>query len=472
MKIKLFLYILLFIPLTNAQYKTTKLSSQIDTILKDTLFNKTIAAVEVYNLSTQKILYKKNNTYLLRPASNLKLFTTAAGLLFLGQDYKFNTKAYYTGQILNNTLYGDVYIKGGFDPFFKVEDLDSLLIGLKNLRVKKITGSIFADVSSKDSLFWGKGWMWDDDPDPSAPYLSPLNINGNLVKVITSPQKINYNSKVTFYPGSKYYSTEANVISIKGDSTKIKISRDWINRKNKIYVNGFQAYKDDVDTSEVNIFRPELFFINLLKEKLDNVDIIISGKLDTLSIPGNAIKFSTINRGLDSVIIKTNKESNNLGAEMILYALAEKFYGFPATAENGVKVIDSLITLIGHNPEYYRIVDGSGVSHYNLITADLIIDLLKYMYNKKSNLFNLYYNSLPIAGVDGTLEDRMLTSQAYKNVHAKTGTLSGVSNISGYVTAANGDKLAFTVLMQNYVGKSKPVRDIQDSLCTILSLYK
>ena len=121
MKIKLFLYILLFIPLTNAQYKTTKLSSQIDTILKDTLFNKTIAAVEVYNLSTQTILYKKNNTYLLRPASNLKLFTTAAGLLFLGQDYKFNTKAYYTGQILNNTLYGDVYIKGGFDPFFKLK---------------------------------------------------------------------------------------------------------------------------------------------------------------------------------------------------------------------------------------------------------------------------------------------------------------------------------------------------------------
>ncbi|HED36870.1 MAG TPA: D-alanyl-D-alanine carboxypeptidase/D-alanyl-D-alanine-endopeptidase, partial [Ignavibacteria bacterium] len=342
----------------------------------------------------------------------------------------------------------------------------------KNLKVKRITGNIFADVSLMDSLFWGKGWMWDDDPSTSAPYLSSLNINKNSVQVITAPQKINKQSKVTFYPESKYYSTEANVISIKGDSTKIKVSRDWINRKNKILVNGFQFYKDDVDTSEVNIFRPELFFITLLKEQLNKVDIKFTGKLDTLTIPDNAIKFLTIKRGLDSVIIKTNKESNNLGAEMILYALAEKFYGFPATAENGVKVIDSLITLIGHDPGNYRIVDGSGVSHYNLITADLIIDLLKHMYNRKDNLFSLYYNSLPVAGVDGTLKDRMITSQAYNNVHAKTGTLSGVSNISGYVTAANGDKLAFSILMQNYVGKSKPARDLQDSLCTILSLYK
>ena len=472
MKIKLFIYVLLFISLTNAQHKTTKLSIQIDTILKDTLFNRAIAAVKVYDLSTQTILYKKNNTYLLHPASNLKLFTTAAGLLFLGQKYKFSTKAYYTGQIINNTLYGDIYIKGGFDPYFKVDDLDSLLIELKNLKVKRITGSIFADVSSMDSLFWGKGWMWDDDPSSSAPYLSSLNINENSVQVFTVPQKIKEQSKVTFYPESKYYSTITDVISIKGDSTKIKVSRDWINRKNKILVNGFQSYKDDVDTSEVNIFRPELFFIDLFKEKLDKLDIKYSGNLDTLSTPNNAVIFSKVNRGLDSVIIKTNKESNNLGAEMILYALAEKFYGFPATAENGVKVIDRLITLIGHNPEYYRIVDGSGVSHYNLITADLIIDLLKYMHNKESNLFNLYYNSLPIAGADGTLEDRMLTSQAYKNVHAKTGTLSGVSNLSGYVTAANGDKLAFTILMQNYVGKSKHARDIQDSICTILSLYK
>jgi len=465
------LFLSLIVPVSS-QTKNSEFKNRIESLLSTNFFNSTLAAVKIYNLSTSEILYEKNNKYLLRPASNLKLFTTAAGLIFLGKDFQFKTKAYYTGKILNGTLYGDVYIKGGFDPFFNVDDLDSLISGLKKLQVKKITGNIFADVSSMDSLFWGKGWMWDDDPDPSAPYLTSLNINRNSVKVITEPRKVNHQSIVAFYPESKYYSTEADVISIKGDSSKIKVSRDWINRKNKIFVNGFQFYKDEIDTSEVNIFRPEFFFITLLKEKLNNMDIKISGKLDTLSTPESAVEFSIVERGLDSVIIKTNKESNNLGAEMILYALAEKFNGFPAAAENGVKLIDSLITMIGNNPEHYRIVDGSGVSHYNLISADLIIDLLKYMYFDRKGLFDLYFNSLPTAGVDGTLDGRMVTGPAYNNVHAKTGTLSGVSNISGYVRAINGDTLAFSILMQNFVGKSKPARDIQDSLCTIFSLFK
>jgi len=474
-KIKKIFFFLIFLSLLfslSAQTKTNDFKNKIDSLLSSKFFSHTLAAVKIYNLSTSEILYQKNNLLLLRPASNLKLFTTAAALIFLGEDFKFNTKAFYTGQILNKKLYGELYIKGGFDPFFKVEDLDKIINNIKKLDINEITGNIYADVSSMDSLFWGKGWMWDDDPDPSAPYLISLNINENVVDVITEPQKIGSQSKVTFYPASNFYTSEANVSTIKGDSTKIKVNRDWVNRRNNISVSGYQYFNDKIDTSKVNIFHPELFFINLFKEKLSQYKIGFTGKLDTLSKPESAVLFSTIKRDLDSVIIKTNKESNNLGAEMLLYSLAQKYYGNPATAENGVKLIDSLITLIGDIPENYRIVDGSGVSHYNLISADLIIDLLKYIYTNKKDIFNLYYNSLPVAGVNGTLDKRMTVGNAFKNVHAKTGTLSGVSNISGYVNSVKGDTLAFTILMQNYVGKSKPARTIQDSLCTILSLYK
>ena len=474
-KVKKIFFLLFFLSLIipiSGQTKNSEFKNQIDSLLSTDFFNSTLVAVNIYDLSTYEILYEKNSKLLLRPASNLKLFTTAAGLIFLGEDYKFKTTGFYTGKILNNTLYGDIYLKGGFDPFFRVDDLDLLITGLKELKVKRITGNIFADVSSMDSLFWGKGWMWDDDPDPSAPYLSPLNINENSIKVITEPQKINHQSHVTFYPESNYYTSNVEVKTIRGDSTKIKVTRDWVNRKNKILVSGYQFYKNEIDTSEVNVFHPEYFFFNLFKEKLWKNAIVFSGNLDTLTTPESAVEFSTVKRGLDSVIIKTNKESNNLGADMILYALAQKYYDNPATAENGVKLIDSLIALIGDNPKNYRIVDGSGVSHYNLISADLIIDLLKYMYINQKDIFNLYFNSLPVAGIDGTLDKRMVEGPAYKNVHAKTGTLSGVSNISGYLTAANDDTLAFSILMQNYVGKSKPAREIQDSLCTILSLYK
>ena len=122
-----------------------------------------------------------------------------------------------------------------------------------------------------------------------------------------------------------------------------------------------------------------------------------------------------------TVLTNVNKNSNNLSAEMVLYALAENNYGRPATAENGIKVIDELISLIGHDPDEYRIVDGSGASHYNLISAELIIDFLKYIYTNEQEVYHRLWETLPIAGIDGTLAKRMTNSSAFNNVRAKTG---------------------------------------------------
>ena len=157
---------------------------------------------------------------------------------------------------------------------------------------------------------------------------------------------------------------------------------------------------------------------------------------------------------------------------MTLYALAEKYYGKPATAINGIKMIDSLITLAGFDPSDYRIVDGSGVSHYNLISAELILGVLKYLYYEKPQLFKLFYDSLPIAGSDGTLENRMTDTPAQNNLRAKTGTISGVSCLSGYIKARNGHNIAFSVMVQNYVTKAKVARVFIDEICDLLARYK
>lgn len=470
-KIILFFSVISILSISPAQTKYINFTNKIDLLLSTEYLSPTITAVKIFNLSKSEMLYEKNSYLLLRPASNLKLFTTASALLFLGSDFQFKTKGFYSGEIINDTLYGNIYLKGGFDPFFKLDDLDSLISDFKKLNISFVKGNIYADISNIDSLFWGKGWMWDDAPDATVPYLSSLNINENKIQVITEPQENDKQSKVTFYPESDYYATEVNVKTINADSTKIKITSDWINRKNKIYVKGFQSENAISDTSEVNIFHPEYFFINVFKEHLLKNGISFTGKLDTIITPESAIKFSEIFRNLDSVIVRTNKESSNLGAEMLLYSLAEKFYGSPAGAVNGIKMIDSLITLTGNDPQKFRIVDGSGVSHYNLVSAELILDLLKYMYYHHPELIWRYTSSLPVAGVDGLLKNRMQSGPAFNNVHAKTGTLSGVSCISGYLNAKNGDKLAFSILMENFVGSAKPIREIQDSLLTILSLF-
>jgi D-alanyl-D-alanine carboxypeptidase/D-alanyl-D-alanine-endopeptidase (penicillin-binding protein 4) len=208
-----------------------------------------------------------------------------------------------------------------------------------------------------------------------------------------------------------------------------------------------------------------------MKEHLEGRGINVDGKIYFSKIPDYAINLFNFDRPFGNVITHLNKVSYNLGAEMTLYAISAKYFGTPATAKNGIKMVDSLITLAGMNPSDYRIVDGSGVSHYNLISSELILAVLKYMYYDKPDLFTILYNSFPIAGVDGTLDNRMKNTPAQNNVHAKTGTLSGVCSLSGYVTAKNGHLLAFSMLVQNYVGSSKIGRGFQDRICNILAEY-
>ncbi len=167
-----------------------------------------------------------------------------------------------------------------------------------------------------------------------------------------------------------------------------------------------------------------------------------------------------------------NKESDNLSAEMTLRLLGLQYYDKPSSAEKGLKVIDSLIARSGLDYRDYKVVDGSGVSHYNLVSTELIVELLKYIYRKSPKNYNLFLNSLPIAGVDGTLENRMRRTEAFNNVRAKTGTLSGVSTLSGYLKSANDHNIAFSIFTQNFIGSSRVVRRYQDRICEFLSELK
>jgi D-alanyl-D-alanine carboxypeptidase/D-alanyl-D-alanine-endopeptidase (penicillin-binding protein 4) len=167
-----------------------------------------------------------------------------------------------------------------------------------------------------------------------------------------------------------------------------------------------------------------------------------------------------------------NKESDNLNAEMLIYAIALIDSGPPASAGNGLACIKKLIDSLGLNPDDYCIADGSGVSHYNLVSAELLNKLLQYMYYNRKELFDLFYQSLPVAGLDGTLKNRMENTSTENNVHAKTGTLNGVSNLSGYVTAQNGHLFSFSILIQNFVGQYSVAREFQDKICELLAGYK
>jgi len=407
----------------------------------------------------------------------MKILTSLAGLLFLDSNYHFETKMFRTGVISGDTLYGDVYVAGGFDPDFTTDDLDKFVSELENSGVKYIAGNLYADLSAKDSLYWGKGWMWDDEPDSDAPYLSALNINDNSIEVFVSGTIINSLSSVKLIPETDYVKVENLAVTVApSKKNDFNITRNWVEGENKIIIDGEvqsgKVINEDKNTEKLSLPEPGKYFLTLFKEQLQSKRIIFKGLIDIQTLPENSTHLSSVYRSLDTVLVNMNKESGNLNAEMLLYALALNDSGAPASSENGIEAIKRMIELTGLEPDDYSLADGSGVSRYNLISTELIMNIFRYFYYSEPNIFKTFYNTLPIAGVDGTLEKRMRNTLAEGNVKAKTGTLSGVATLSGFVSDANGDLIAFSIFIQNYTAKNSIARKFIDRICELLAGFK
>ncbi|MCF8263272.1 MAG: D-alanyl-D-alanine carboxypeptidase/D-alanyl-D-alanine-endopeptidase [Melioribacteraceae bacterium] len=443
--------------------------SEIDDLLKNSYFKNSYVAIQFKDLNSNKLIYSKNSNLLSRPASLLKLLTTTAALEYLGENFRFTTKLFYTGEIKNNELSGDLYIRGGGDPELTTNSLSVFIDSLNAFGIESINGNIYGDVSLFDSLYWGKGWMWDDDEHTDFSYFSPLLINDAGVKVVVTPGSIGENPDVEIYPKSNYYSFENLAVTTSEDTSDLEFKRSWLKNKNDLKLIGDISFQKRVDSLKINIERPDLYFLHLFAEKLVESGIKFEGNYDTLKInsDSNPKQIATIRTPIIKAINKSNKNSDNLSAEMLLRAISIKNSGRPATAEGGLMIVDTLIYKLGQNPKDYNIVDGSGLSHYNLLNAQLLIDLLEYIY--KNDLTNKYIiPSLPISGISGTLKNRMYSNDLKGNVRAKTGTLSAVSNLSGYLTTASGKEIAFVIMIQNFAGKQRPYRWFQDKICKIV----
>ena len=472
---KLYLFFLIFFStqLAFPQRSILQLRMRIDSVLTESFFDTTLAAVNVYDLTINENLYSRNEKLLLRPASNMKILTTSAALVFLGPGYNFTTSLYYAGEIKNGILNGDLYVTGGCDPDFSNNDLDSLAAIIRSAGINKIKGNLIGDVSMMDSLYWGNGWMWDDD----CAYLSPLDINANSIGVVVKPGNIGQMAVVQLIPQTDFVEINNSTITVPADCpSTFVMNKDWTQQKNILTIKGNVSAKPVpdslLDTLHTKVYEPQLYFLRLFNNALEKKGITILGKNYIANLPSYSKELFNFDRPFGDMINYINKESYNLGAEMTLRALAAKYFGKPATAENGIKLLDSLIIYAGLNPNVYRLVDGSGISHYNLVSAQLVLEVLKYMYFQKPNLYNILYESFPAAGIDGTLTYRMKGTSAQNKVHAKTGTLSGVSSLSGYVNSQNGHILAFSIIVQNFTGSSKESRDYEDKICNILAEYK
>ncbi len=459
--------------LTGGTSPLDRFRASVDAILSDSAFTATKCGIKIVSLDNGDVLYERDSRMLLRPASNMKLLTSSTALSTLGKDYSFNTNLYADTLISNGTLYGNIYFKGFGDPDFNSSQLAGLISALKMKGISRIEGNIVGDASYFDDKRWGVGWMWDDEPAGFAMYNSALTINQNCVNVTVTPgNAVGDSVLIAIDPPTQYVSV-LNAGTTESDTAEstLEISRKYAEHLNVITLQGKFPRRSRPRTDQLNIWEPEKYFLMLAKEELLRHDISFSGSIVLDTVPHSAALIAQHLQPMDSMIVFMNKVSDNLSAENTLKIIGANSYGVPASTENGIFAVKRVLSSFGIDSTSFLMVDGSGVSHYNLVTPKMYIQMLQGMYGKK-DLFDLFYASLPNAGVDGSLEDRMRGTPAQNNLHAKTGTISGVSSLSGYVHTADGEFLAFSMMMQNYIGSSEPYRKAQDSIGALMASLK
>jgi len=413
--------------------------------------------IKIIAIQSGKTLYALNSQKLLMPASNNKLYTCAAALEYLGPDYRFTTSVF---QQSNNLI-----LRGGGDPDLTIEQLDSLA----KITAKKIThvDTLFVDESFLDSLHYGQGWMWDEGAWWYAAPISALSLNDNCIDFFVDPGKPGEPAKVTIHPETDYvqFVNQSITVSDTIDYEKFKIDRNWSGRTNLFTISGEILDTAKTDTFYRNIHDAASFsgtiFSELLVRYGTTVKNILPGKrfinLDTL-----AVHIS------DSLIVSAHNlmhKSDNLTAELFAKTMAVN----DTTSGNwrdGLKAIKAFLAdSAGMDTSLLRLSDGSGVSRYTLTSADQIIQLLTYMHDS-SNKDDFMF-TLPGGGSDSTLKNRL--ESVHSKVKAKTGGLSGVSCLSGYIFSEKYGPVAFSMLMNGYIGNAAPFRKLQDRIvATIL----
>ena len=457
---------LLFIPVTVWGQNTAAkgLSSRLDTLIKYQLPVGSNVGISIYDLTDGKSLYTYQADKLSRPASTMKLLTTITALSHPDADDPFKTEVWYQGVIEQDTLKGDLYVVGGYDPEFDDEALDSLVNAVSRFPFSVISGHVYGDVSMKDSIYWGSGWAWDDTPASYQPYLSPLMLNKGLVTVTASPGERGHLASLDCVPASSYYTVTNETKSRTPAAGRFGVSRDWLQNGNNIVVKGNVEGKR---TGMVNIYSSRDFFMHTFLERLQakGIQCPVNYAFNELQKDSLSVQISLFETAIQDVINQIMKESDNLNAEALLCRLGAQATGKKHISdEDGLSVIRKQIKALGEDPDYYKLADGCGLSNYNYISPNLLIAFLKFAYSR-TDVFQKLYKALPIGGVDGTLKYRMKRgTPSYKNVHAKTGSFTAINCLAGYLRTTNGHEIAFAIMNQNVLSGAK-ARAFQDAVC-------
>ena len=447
---------------------TDMLVHQLDSLVQTKMPQGGIVGVSVFDLNDNQPLYAYQADKLCRPASTQKLITAITALNQPRAQEPFRTEVWYKGEIANDTLRGDIYIIGGMDPELMETALDTLVDLTAAFPFHVITGQVYGDVSMRDSLYWGKGWIWDDNPESFQPYLSPLMLNKGFVKVTAIPTNSGEPARLEVKPASTYFNIINETKTKTSSAGKFTVMRDWMNNANDITVSGNITARR---VEEINVYSSQDFFMHTFLERLGMKFTLMQPWYNFAELQKDSTcqLIAVYETSVQKVLKQMMKESDNLNAEAMFTRLGIQASGTAhVSADESLEAVQALVGALGLNPDDYRFADGCGLSMYDYVSPELLVAFLRYAYNH-DNIFPHLFRSLPVAGVDGTLKNRMRKgSPAYQRVHAKTGSYTGINTLAGYLETNSKRYLAFAIMCQNQI-KASEARALQDAICELLA---
>jgi len=422
--------------------------------------------IQIYSLDKGASLYQFQNDRLFIPASNLKLITTAAAMKYLGPNYRFITELWTSGKVRDEVLHGDLYLKGFGDPKLVTEQMWLLANRLRNLPIRQVTGDLIADDSYFDRVRRVKTWKKKFGPQPFNAPLGALSFNFNTVTVFIMPgPKVGAKPVVVVDPDTDYIRISNRATTLRaGKRNRLIVNRLGRDGFNEIALTGGIPRNGGRSRYFLNITDPPYYTAKVLKRFLEKAGVEVAGKIKTGVLPKDAeLLVQHESESLALILRGLNKFSNNFVAEQVLKTLGAWAFGAPGSTDNGIRVIARYLQTLGISPDEYTLMDGSGLSRQSRLSPDHIVRVLRDV-DADMGIYPEFIASLAIMGQDGSAKERMNDRPNGQRVRVKTGTLNGVSSLSGYFQSDGGERFAFSILMNDLKCGNNAAVSLQDKI--------
>ena len=454
---------------------------EIEKVLMDARLHGTTTGISIRKASDGDIVYSHLGDSRVRPASVMKLLTGAAALETLGADHTFKTELYSDGPIKAGVLQGNLYLRGQGDPTLTKADLAVFASELKVKGIHSITGTIYGDDTWYDDVRLSQDLNWSDEPYYTGAQISALTISPNddydagtvIVDVYPAVKKGDAGT-VRMVPDNNYVNITNKTQTIeKNGISKIKVER--AHGSNTIVVSGTIPLGLAKNRSWASVWEPTDYTVNVFEHMLieQGIEFIDAPQISRAVVPKAAtLLASKQSIPVNELFIPFMKLSNNGHGEVLVKEMGRVIEG-EGSWDKGLSVMENALAEMGMDINTLQLRDGSGMSHKTLVTANEITKLLNNVQTKP--WYPVFLNSLPIAGneerfVGGTLRNRMTDTSAAGNVKAKTGTLNGVSSLSGYVETKDGETLIFSIIINNHLDEK--TYEVLDQIAVILANHK